>query len=145
MICIIRKVLISDSIALTELSEQLGYATTVDEVIERVEYLLNKKDHQIVVAEYRNKVIGFITFEKYDLLYHPSGINITGLVVDKKYRNNGIGQKLLVAAEKYAIDNNLKFVRANSGFQRIEAHQFYRKNGYSNEKDQKRFVKDINI
>ena len=145
MICIIRKVLISDSIALTELSEQLGYATTVDEVIERFEYLLNKKDHQIVVAEYRNKVIGFITFEKYDLLYYPSGINITGLVVDKRYRNNGIGQKLLVAAEKYAIDNNLKFVRANSGFQRIEAHQFYRKNGYSNEKDQKRFVKDINI
>ena len=143
MMCNIRKALISDSVALTELSEQLGYPTTVKEVENRVKYLLNKKDHQIFVAEYNDKIIGFISFERYDILYYPSGLNITGLVVDKNYRNTGIGKLLLKIAEKYAIENSLIFLRANSGSQRLDAHQFYRKNGFSNEKDQKRFIKNI--
>ena len=143
MMCNIRKALISDSVALTELSEQLGYPTTVEEVEDRVKYLLNKKDHQIFVAEYNDKIIGFISFERYDILYYPSGLNITGLVVDKNYRNKGIGKLLLKIAEKYAIENSLIFLRANSGSQRLDAHQFYRKNGFSNEKDQKRFIKYI--
>ena len=143
--CNIRKALISDSVALTELSEQLGYPTTVKEVENRVKYLLNKKDHQIFVAEYNDKIIGFISFERYDILYYPSGLNITGLVVEKNYRNKGIGKLLLKIAEKYAIENSLIFLRANSGSQRLDAHQFYRKNGFSNEKDQKRFIKNIVI
>jgi len=143
MMCNIRKALISDSVALNELSEQLGYPTTVEEVEDRVKYLLNKKDHQIFVAEYNDKIIGFISFERYDILYYPSGLNITGLVVDKNYRNKGIGKLLLKIAEKYAIENSLIFLRANSGSQRLDAHQFYRKNGFSNEKDQKRFIKNI--
>ena len=143
MMCNIRKALISDSVALTELSEQLGYPTTVEEVEDRVKYLLNKKDHQIFIAEYNDKIIGFISFERYDILYYPSGLNITGLVVDKNYRNKGIGKLLLKIAEKYAIENSLIFLRANSGSQRLDAHQFYRKNGFSNEKDQKRFIKNI--
>lgn len=145
MNCIIRKAIVSDSITLTRLSEQLGYSTTVEEVTERVKYLLNKQNYNIFVADYNNTVIGFISFEKYDLLYFPSGINITGLVVDINYRNKGIGQQLLYVAEQNAIENSLKYVRANSGSQRIEAHRFYRKNGYANERDQKRFIKNIKI
>lgn len=145
MNCIIRKAIVSDSITLTRLSEQLGYSTTVEEVTERVKNLLNKQDYNIFVADFNNTVIGFISFEKYDLFYYPSGINITGLVVDINYRNTGIGQQLLYVAEKNAIENGLKYVRANSGSQRIEAHRFYRKNGYANEKDQKRFIKNLNI
>ena len=145
MNCIIRKAIVSDSITLTRLSEQLGYSTTVEEVTERVKYLLNKQNYNIFVADYNNTVIGFISFEKYDLLYFLSGINITGLVVDINYRNKGIGQQLLYVAEQNAIENSLKYVRANSGSQRIEAHRFYRKNEYANERDQKRFIKNIKI
>ena len=145
MNCIIRKAIVSDSITLTRLSEQLGYSTTVEKVTEHVKYLLNKQDYNIFVADFNNIVIGFISLEKYDLFYYPSGINITGLVVDINYRNKGIGQQLLYVAEKNAIENGLKYVRANSGSQRIEAHRFYRKNGYINEKDQKRFIKNLNI
>lgn len=145
MNCIIRKTIVSDSITLTRLSEQLGYSTTVEEVTERVKYLLNKQNYNIFVADYNNTVIGFISFEKYDLLYFPSGINITGLVVDINYRNKGVGLQLLYVAEQNAIENSLKYVRANSGSQRIEAHRFYRKNGYANERDQKRFIKNIKI
>ena len=39
--------------------------------------------------------------------------------------------------------NNLAFLRANSSSRRIEAHKFYRKVGFDNEKDQKRFIKEI--
>ena len=43
----------------------------------------------------------------------------------------------------HAIETGLKFLRLNSGAQRLEAHRFYRNRGFDNEKDQKRFIKTI--
>jgi GNAT superfamily N-acetyltransferase len=73
------------------------------------------------------------------------GLNVTALVVDDKNQNKGIGKALILEAEKYAKENNLAFVRANSSSGRVEAHNFYRKLGFNNEKDQKRFIKEIII
>ena len=37
------------------------------------------------------------------------------------------------------------FIRANSGSKRIEAHEVYRKLGFDSEKEQKRFLKKIDM
>ena len=37
------------------------------------------------------------------------------------------------------------FIRANSGSKRIEAHEVYRRLGFDSEKEQKRFLKKINM
>ena len=47
--------------------------------------------------------------------------------------------------EKYAIANKFAFIRANSGSKRIEAHEVYRKLGFDSEKEQKRFLKKIDM
>jgi ribosomal protein S18 acetylase RimI-like enzyme len=139
----IRSATEDDIPSLAELSGELGYETTTEEVKARFEFLKGKSDHGIYVAEEAGAVLGFISFERYDTLYMDSGLNLTGLVVSKEARNKGIGRQLLEAAEKYAAEKGLKFLRLNSGAQRLEAHRFYRNRGFDNEKDSKRFFKAI--
>lgn len=125
------------------LSKELGYESDVEDTRKRLEYLLRKPLHRIFVAETGGQVVGYITFEHYEIVYYEPGINITALVVKAEHRKKGIGKLLLDAAENYARENGLAYVRLNSGSQRVEAHEFYRNNGYDSEKDQKRFVKDL--
>lgn len=67
--------------------------------------------------------------------------NILGLAVKATYRNSGIGKKLIHAAEEWAVKNNIKAMRLNSGISRKVAHNFYRHLGYNFEKEQIRFEK----
>ncbi len=138
----IRKASISDSKCLVELSKQLGYETDEDELIKRF-ILLNQRQQEVFVAELNNKIVGYISFEPYFTLYMNPGLNITALVVDENHQEKGIGKSLIKIAENYAKENGLYFLRANSGSGRIGAHKFYRAVGFSNEKDQKRFIKEI--
>lgn len=138
----VRKANISDSNSLVALSKQLGYETNEDFLIKRLETLKNRQQ-EVIVAEINNLVVGYISYEPYYTLYMDPGLNITALVVDNQYQNKGIGKALILEAEKYAKINNLAFLRANSSSRRIEAHKFYRKVGFDNEKDQKRFIKEI--
>jgi len=138
---LLREMTINDSSDVSVLSKELGYDVTVEEIEQRFEKVRGKPNYRIIVAELDTKIVGFISYEHYEPIYFDAGINVIGLVVKEQYRNNGIGKELLMECESYARNNNLKYVRLNSGSQRIEAHKFYRKNGYLNEKDQKRFIK----
>ena len=70
-------------------------------------------------------------------------MNIQGLAVAKRYQKNGYGKALMEAVESWARDNNISLVRLNSGKTRTGAHEFYRKLGYDNEKEQIRFMKKV--
>ena len=140
----IRKANVSDSKSLVILSKQLGYETNEESLIQRFA-CLKARQQEVLVAESGNSIVGYISFEPYFTLYMNPGLNITALVVDDKNQNKGIGKALILEAEKYAKENNLAFVRANSSSGRVEAHKFYRKLGFNNEKDQKRFIKEIKI
>jgi len=139
----IRSATEDDIPSLALLSGELGYETTAEQVKARFEFIMGKSDHGIYVAEEDGAVLGFIAFERYDTLYMDSGLNLTGLVASAGARNKGIGRQLLEAAQEHAIETGLKFLRLNSGAQRLEAHRFYRNRGFDNEKDQKRFIKTI--
>ena len=47
----------------------------------------------------------------------------------------------MVFVEEYALNNNINFIRLNSGSHRSEAHKFYENIGYTCNKTQKRFIK----
>ena len=138
----IRKAEMYDSKSLVELSKQLGYETSEELVIKRFE-LLRNRDQEVYIAEINKIIVGYISFEPYVTLYMNPGLNITALVVDKNNYKMGIGKELIRIAEKYARENGLYFLRANSSSIRSEAHKFYRAVGFDNETDYKRFIKDI--
>ncbi|MGX7098585.1 GNAT family N-acetyltransferase [Globicatella sanguinis] len=66
-----------------------------------------------------------------------------GLAVLPTYQGRGIGRKLMAAVESFAKNNQLSFIRLNSADYRHEAHAFYEAIGYRSNKQQKRFIKNL--
>ena len=123
-------------------SEDLGYPCDLSLVREKIGNI-NFDREAVFVAFADNIVVGYIHVEKYDVLYFETMANILGLAVKAAYQRNGVGKKLVSAAEKWAIENNIKAMRLNSGISRTSAHDFYRHLGYDSDKGQLRFTKKL--
>lgn len=141
----IREANIKDAPVLAKLCNELGYETTEDEVEARLEkrFGLEREHSKIFVAEMGGQVVAFVSFDAYELIYAPSALNITGLVVTERFRRQGIAKLLLEKVENYGRENGFSLVRINSGKERIDAHEFYRHMNYDSEKDQIRFLKEL--
>lgn len=140
---IIRNAKLSDANSIAEICENsLGYKCSAKLVEDKISKLSADRE-QVFVADANGVTAGFIHIEKYDVLYCESGTNILGLAVSTAYQHKGIGRKLLEKAEDWAASNGAEFVRLNSGADRCDAHSFYRRLGFDNEKTQLRFMKNI--
>ena len=140
---IIREATIEDAFAICNIScADLGYDCSCEFVSTRISNL-DKGREKVFVAEVNGIVAGYVHAEKYQTLYFEPMINILGLAVSAEFRRRGIGRMLLKHAERWANEEGIHKIRLNSGGSRKEAHSFYRAMGYSNEKEQIRFIKDI--
>lgn len=139
----IREAKISDYVELQKLSfEDLGYECDAELVKNRLENL-DLSNECVFVADVDCKVVGYVHIIKFNTLYYKSMANIQGMVVAKEHQRKGYGKELMHAAEDWARERNIEMIRLNSGFVRPEAHEFYRDIGYSNEKEQIRFMKEL--
>lgn len=140
---VVRKAKASDSAAICKIcGEDLGYTCGIELVQSKMKKLDDSREI-VFIAEINNMVVGFVHAEKYDVLYYDTMVNILGLAVAEEYRHKVIGSLLLKAVEQWSEEKNIHFVRLNSGTTRVEAHKFYRTNGYRDDKEQKRFIKRI--
>ena len=139
----IREGTFEDFFAIQQICEKdLGYSC--DPMVVRTRFSnLDKERECVFVAVQDNIVTGFIHIEKYELLYHQAMVNVLGLAVSDEYRHQGFGSALLTAAEEWAKGRNISEMRLNSGAKRKEAHSFYRYAGYTDEKEQIRFIKRL--
>ena len=140
---IIREATMEDSFAICNISRaDLGYDCSCEFVSMRISNL-DKAREKIFVAEINGITAGYIHAEKYQTLYFEPMINILGLAVSSEFRRRGIGRTLLKHTERWANELGIHRIRLNSGASRKEAHLFYRAMGYHNEKEQIRFIKDV--
>ena len=140
---IIREATLEDAFAICNIScADLGYDCSCEFVSTRISNL-DKGREKVFVAEVNGIVAGYVHAERYQTLYFEPMINILGLAVSAEFRRRGIGRMLLKHAERWANEEGIHKIRLNSGGSRKEAHSFYRAMGYSNEKEQIRFIKDI--
>lgn len=139
----IRKANSTDYVELQKLSfEDLGYECDAELVKSRLENL-DPNNECVFVAEVNSTVVGYVHIIKFNTLYYKSMANIQGMVVAKEHQRKGYGKKLMNTAENWAREKDIEMIRLNSGFVRPEAHKFYRAIGYSNEKEQIRFMKEL--
>lgn len=138
----IRKANFDDLDKLAELMGELGYPTTIEEMKERYKNIRSNESYYTIAAEYDRKIVGMIGLNK-GYFYEKNGVyvRIVALVVNKEYRNKGIGKNLIVNAEKWAVEQGAKTILLNSGVQRDEAHRFYKNIGFDN--TGYRFVKTL--
>lgn len=122
--------------------DDLGYNCNEELVKTRLEEL-DLKNERVFVADYDGKAVGYLHAQVYKTLYFDELVNFLGLAVSKEYRKHKIGTKLIKAVENWALSIGINKIRVNSGYSRKEAHEFYRKLGYKNEKEQIRFLKEL--
>ncbi len=142
---VIRRAAESDFAALAKLGrEAMGYEESTETLVrEKLLKVLKKEYERVFVAECSGEVVGFVHAEEYEVLYYPAMVNILGLAVDEAHRRLGIAGKLMQAVEDWARENGITEIRLNSGISRTGAHEFYRKIGFDDEKEQKRFLKTL--
>jgi len=139
----IRRARAQDARRLAELSAQLGYPASEQEIVERMTQIRPAARHAIFVAESGTGVWGWLHVSVTPLLEEPLRAEVNGLVVDEKQRSLGAGARLLEAAESWAASKGCKGMSVRSNVIRERAHAFYERHGYQHYKTQKAFRKTL--
>ena len=138
----IRPATLDDADAIWRLNvESLGYDFPLDDTIKRLESIFSRPANRILVCEPGGEVVGYIHIADYDCSYVGPLKDVLALAVLPEAQGQGVGRKLLEAAEAMARADGCAGIRLNSGFGRDGAHRFYEACGYHNRKDQKNFIK----
>ena len=140
----IREATLSDAPAIRELSEQeLGYPYPLEATAQKLAALLASGRDKVFVAVLEEAVAGYVHASSYDVLYAPHMKNIMGIAVSADCRRHGIGRALLEQVELWAAHDGAAGIRLVSGSERLDAHAFYRRCGYSGDKQQINFKKKL--
>ena len=132
-----------DAARIAELSGQLGYPVTQQEIAQRMKRISPAARYAVFVAESGKTVTGWLQVSVTPLLEVPLRAEVNGLVVDENQRSQGAGAQLLETAERWAKTKGCKCMSVRSNIIRKRAHAFYLRNGYEHYKTQKAFRKSL--
>lgn len=134
-----REIILDDAEALAQLSIQFGYAVSTEEMQHRIAQVLAQEDHCGFVALAEQQVVGWIHAFHAIRLESEAFVEIGGLVVDKNFRKQGIGQQLIEQVEIWALAKSIDKLRVRCNTARTDSHKFYLKAGFIESKEQKVF------
>jgi GNAT superfamily N-acetyltransferase len=140
----IRKARRRDAARIAQLSGELGYPASAEQIAARLRQLTPASRHAVFVAELPDSdagLIGWVHVSTSHLLESDLRAEVNGLIVADGQRSAGAGAKLLQAAEEWARRRGCKGMNVRSNVIRERAHKFYERNGYEHYKTQKAFRK----
>jgi len=138
----IREAKPDDCAAISELLGQLGYPGTELFIKEKFEQLEKHTDEVMLVYEIEGKVIAFVSMHFIPQIGLKGDFaRISYLVVDKAYRNRGIGGEIESYCFQLAKDRKCDRIEVQSHAKRRMSHRFYYRQGY--EESPKYFIKMI--
>ena len=136
----IRDASLADATQISQLLEQLGYVFSPQRVRAKLAILNASNADRILMAQEGEQVLGVISLHTLELFHQPGRLGrITALVIDQSARGQGIGARLVAAADDYFVEQGCVRAEVVSGDQRLEAHAFYQDRGFA--LDERRFVK----
>lgn len=140
----VRRASREDASRVAELSGQLGYPATSDEMRHRLGAILQDERHALFVAEVADgPVVGWVHVFTNPLVVAEALAELGGLIVDERYRGAGVGRRLMQQVEQWAHERGCRAVVLRSNVVRQEAHRFYERLGYRVVKTQRAFRKEI--
>ncbi len=138
----IRHAEIEDAQSIAFLSDQLGYQSSLVQTAKRLKNILKSKEHAIFIADHINgQIVGWIHVFSTLRVESDSFCEIGGLIVAESSRGQGIGSKLLLAAQQWTEQRGINTLRVRSRIERTNAKQFYLNMGFSVSKEQLVFEK----
>ncbi len=133
-----------DAPALAGLSDTLGYPASVQDVQQRLVPIMASPDNRVLVAcSAAGAVVAWIHVVIANRIESDTFAEVGGLVVAEDQRGQGIGGRLLKAAEEWAIGRGVGRMRIRSRTTRTAAHAFYGDSGYARIKQQEVFEKRL--
>jgi GNAT superfamily N-acetyltransferase len=127
----IRKAKIEDGKEIGDLLRQLDYGDTESFLKEKIEILLNHPDAELLVYEYENKAIAFISIHFIpQIALRGDFARISYFAVDQAFRNQGIGREIEEYCVTLAQRRNCDRIEVHSHSRREQAHRFYFRQGY---------------
>src|SRR6185369_2816190 len=137
----IRDAVAADASAIAVLVTQLGYPSAAEATAPRLSRLSSLSHHRVVVAESSGVVVGVAgACVDHGIELDTYG-RITALVVDTKWRANGVGRLLVHEMERWCRERGADRVTLTSGHHRPDSHKFYKALGY--EATGLRFIKHL--
>ena len=133
----------NDAGAVNALSKQLGYFLSIEQTLQNINSVLQSKDHTAFVAEYENKIVGWIGVAQAIMIEVMPHCEINGLVIDEHHRGMGMGKLLIDKVKHWAKEKGNDKIGLHCNVKRTEAHLFYEHLGFTELKQQRNFV--INI
>lgn len=128
---------------LADLTTQLGYPSSPEEVEARLRDLASRPENAVLVAEVDGEAVGWIHVSAlYSLEMDPCA-QIQGLVVDASCRSGGIGAALVEAAAEWAAGYGFRTLRVRSNSIRERTHAFYERLGFARTKSQVVFARPV--
>jgi GNAT superfamily N-acetyltransferase len=129
----VRKAVSTDIPKLSELMSELGgHELDQNGMKDRLALVESSAIDSLYVCEIDSQIVGALGCRIRENLEEVSRYGeISAIIVDPRYRNNGVGRHLMQFAEELARQNNCKGTWLVSGFGREEeAHVFYKRLGY---------------
>lgn len=139
----IRNARLEDSAQLAELSGQLGYPSTAEQIHQRLKIIADFPGSAIFVADSGDNVAGFVGVQVLHTLEADQRVEVTALVVLEEFRSHGVGKLLMARAEEWARSQGCTIIGLRSNVIRERAHSFYQRLGYEHLKTQKAFRKSL--
>ena len=141
---LIREIATSDAQPAAQLSEELGYPVSIDEMKDRIAVIHALPDRAIFVACVDEAVIGWIDIAITCHLATGRHAEICGFVISHAYRSQGVGCKLLAYAERWVAARGIARIVVRSRTTRESAHRFYLRERYTRTKTSAVFSKELN-
>jgi GNAT superfamily N-acetyltransferase len=136
----------ADAAAVNELLHQLGYpqvdtATTAT----RIQAWRYDPPSVAYVADTDGDLLGLVAVHICPFFERTgSWARIVALVVADQARREGVGGQLMAAAESFAADHGCVHVEVTSAGRRHDAHEFYRRRGYTEQTgESSRFLRGL--
>ena len=162
----IRQMTARDADEVAMLSEQLGYPATPAEIVHRLGLIAEQRDHVVFVAESGaeqgsepgqasersegsegseddERVVGWVHVRGQVLIEAAPYAAISGLVVERRSRGQGIGRLLLEAAEAWARARGYDEMLVRSPSSQESVHDFFERQGYHRNAASYRFSKPL--
>ena len=139
---LVRKARAADAPEIRRLLEALGYQNSLRQVKDRLARFRRAKAATVLVAQAGTKFAGLVSLDWFEI-FHLEGFNcrMTAMIVDPEIRRQGVGRKLVAAAERVAKKAGCWRLEVTSGLKRRGAHTFYVKQGL--EFTSKRFSRQL--
>jgi len=136
---LVRNADLKDVDFISNLTQELGYKTTIDSIKNQLAEILKNDDNCVFVAVQNEKIIGWIHGFYALRIESASFVEIGGLVVTKKHWKKGIEKMLVERVIKWSESKKCKKIRVRCNRLRTESHKFYEKIEFKLNKEQKIF------